>query len=89
MEVIINKNGMYEGIYNDYYIIREYSPEFLIPLGKWHHNFFAWKLPSTTESKKVWHDFGYNMVDTKPDFSADTLEEVQEQINTFVNIDFE
>ena len=53
MEVIINKNGMYEGIYNDYYIIREYSPEFLIPLGKWHHNFFAWKLPSTTESKKV------------------------------------
>jgi hypothetical protein len=29
------------------------------------------------------------MVNTKPDFSADTLEEVQEQINTFVNIDFE
>ena len=62
MEVIINKDGMYEGIYNDYYIIREYSP-------------------STTESKEVWHDFGYNMVDTKPDFSADTLEELQTKID--------
>ena len=81
MEVVINKNGMYEGIYNDYYIIKESEPVLAIPKGKWHHSFFAWKLPSTTESKEVWHDFGYNMVDTKPAFSADTLEELQTKID--------
>tara|TARA_X000001382_G_scaffold53177_1_gene36236 strand:+ start:2955 stop:3218 length:264 start_codon:yes stop_codon:yes gene_type:complete len=86
MEVIINKKPrtsyeMYEGIYNDYYIIKENEPVLAIPKGTWHHSFFAWKLPSTTESKEVWHDFGYNMVDTKPDFSADTLEELQTKID--------
>lgn len=81
MEIINNKDGMFEVIYKDHFIMREYSPEFIIPLGKWHHTFFAWKLPSITESKKVWRDFGYNMLDTKPTFSADTLEEIQTKID--------
>ena len=89
MEIINNKNGMFDVIYNDYFITKEHDAIFAIPLGTWHHTFFAWKLPSITESKETWHDFGLNMFKTKPDFSADTLEEVQEQINTFVNIDFE
>jgi len=81
MEVLIDKNGMYEIIYKNYYIIKEVHPIIAIPKGKWHHNWFAWKLPHHSESKQVWHDFGYNMVDSKPCFSTDTYEELKEIIN--------
>jgi hypothetical protein len=81
MEIITDENGVFDVIYKDYFITKECDAIFAIPLGTWHHTFFAWKLPDINESKKVWENFGYNMFKTKPDFSADTLEEIKDKIN--------
>jgi len=77
VEILINKNNMFEGTYKGYYIIKD---DYINTFHKW----IGWKMPNTTDSNynEVMYKFGYEMLDTKPSVVGKTLKELKNKIKS-------